>query len=568
MIMTNYSRDMSATIRALFEISNAVNNTQNLDDLYASIHQSLGRIMNLENFAIALYHGEKDSMTFPYFVDELDDKLDEIFDISKKQSLSALVINAGKPLLFKSDDIMKLPDKEGRIAFRSKCKVWAGAPLKKKSRAFGALLVQSYKSEDAFNESDLELLNAVADFVAVSIERKMIEEEKAQIEAQLQRAKKMEAIGALAGGVAHDLNNVLTAQVAYPDLLLMDLPDDSPLREMVILMRDAGLKAATIVQDLLTLARRGVVVTDVINLNQIVNTFVVSPECERMAQFHPGVTIRTVLDMGLLDIMGSEVHLFKTVMNLVHNAAEAMPHGGEIVISTENSYIDQPVNGYDEIKEGDYAVLKVSDSGVGIARTDLERIFEPFYTKKKMGRSGTGLGMAVVWGAIKDHQGYIDLKTKKGTGTVFSLYFPATREKRAIKEEDLPFREYAGQGQTILVVDDVEEQRLIATNLLKRMGYEVASVSSGERAVEYMQTHKADLLILDMIMAPGMDGCETYRKISHMHPGQKAIITSGFSETARVKETQQLGAGKYVKKPYTLEKLGMAVKIELKSIQR
>jgi len=169
------SRDIDTTIVALFEISNAVNATDNLDDLFASIHASLNKILNLENFAIALYDKEKDSMTFPYFVDELDTELGEVFEISKKQSLSARVINAGQPLIFYKEDIMKMPNRSGRIAYHKACKVWAGAPLKIKGQSFGALLVQSYRSKDAFKKRDLNLLNSVAEFVAVAIERKQIQ---------------------------------------------------------------------------------------------------------------------------------------------------------------------------------------------------------------------------------------------------------------------------------------------------------------------------------------------------------------------------------------------------------
>jgi PAS domain S-box-containing protein len=176
------TRDLTNTISVLFEISNAVNNADNLDELYASIHESLKNILNLENFAIAIYHEEKDSMTFPYFVDELDTHIDEVFNVSKKQSLSAQVINAGKPLLFYSEDILKMPNREGRIAFHSACKVWAGAPLKVRGRSFGALIVQSYRSRDAFKKSDLDLLNSVAEFVAVSIDRKQVQIARKQSE--------------------------------------------------------------------------------------------------------------------------------------------------------------------------------------------------------------------------------------------------------------------------------------------------------------------------------------------------------------------------------------------------
>jgi CheY-like chemotaxis protein len=220
------------------------------------------------------------------------------------------------------------------------------------------------------------------------------------------------------------------------------------------------------------------------------------------------------------------------------------------------------MKGYDEVREGDYVVLAVSDNGVGIADEDLKKIFEPFYTKKIMGRSGTGLGMAVVWGTVKDHNGYIDVESTEGKGSKFALYFPITR-KEADKEESTSIEEYTGDGEKILVVDDVLQQREIASVLLKKLGYSVDVVSSGEEAVEYMKKNSADLLILDMIMDPGIDGLDTYKKILDLHPKQKAIIASGFSETDRVKAAQTLGAGQYVKKPYTLEKIGLAVKAEL-----
>jgi len=394
-------------------------------------------------------------------------------------------------------------------------------------------------------------------------EKKLAEEEKKNLEAKLQRAEKMEAIGTLAGGVAHDLNNVLSGIVSYPELLLLDLPENSPLRKPILTIQQSGQKAADIVQDLLTLARRGVVATEVVNLNQVINSYLKSPECEKLKEFHPDVKIESDIETNLLNIMGSPVHVSKSIMNLVSNAAEAMPDGGNIFISTESRYIDKPIRGYDDVKEGDYVILTVSDIGIGISSENIERMFEPFYTKKVMGRSGTGLGMAVVWGTVKDHKGYIDIQSVEGKGTTFTLFFPVTRKEISGKEKALPMEDYMGKGESILVVDDVEGQREIASSILIKLGYSVTSVSSGEEAVDYMKDNKADLLILDMIMDPGIDGLDTYKRIIEFHPGQKAIIASGFSETDRVKEAQRLGAGKYIKKPYTLEKIGMAVKNEL-----
>jgi CheY-like chemotaxis protein len=250
-------------------------------------------------------------------------------------------------------------------------------------------------------------------------------------------------------------------------------------------------------------------------------------------------------------------------MNLVSNGAEAMLDGGKMVIRTENRYEDRSKNAYDDIKEGDYATVTVIDNGIGISQEDLERIFEPFYTKKSMGRSGTGLGMAVVWGTVKDHQGYIDIQSKEGEGTSITLYFPVTR-KEIKKEVDLVSLEsLMGHGETILVVDDIKEQREIASEILEKLGYTVTTVSSGEEALTYVQESPTDLMVLDMIMDPGMDGLETYQRVLAINPSQKAIIASGYSESKRVKEAQRLGAGEYVKKPYLLEKIGRAVRVEL-----
>jgi len=392
---------------------------------------------------------------------------------------------------------------------------------------------------------------------------KKVEEDKKKLESQLQRAQKMEAIGTLAGGVAHDLNNILSGIVSYPDLLLMDLPADSHLREPLKTIQQSGFKAAAIVQDLLTLARRGVSISEVVNLNSIITEHLASPEFEKIRNFHNGLQVETDLDPDLLNISGSPVHLSKTVMNLVSNAAEAMPVGGSIIISTQNRYLDKPVNGYDEIEEGDYVLLKISDTGIGIGPEDKERIFEPFYTKKVMGRSGTGLGMAVVWGSVKDHKGYIDLQSVEGEGTTFTLYFPVTRESLHEDQSNAAAVANNGNGETILIVDDVAQQRQIATLMLSKLGYCVNSVSSGEEAVKFIQDNSADLIVLDMIMDPGIDGLETYKKMLRFKPDQKAIIASGFSETWRVKETQRLGAGAYVKKPYTIDKIAQAVVTEL-----
>jgi two-component system cell cycle sensor histidine kinase/response regulator CckA len=394
-------------------------------------------------------------------------------------------------------------------------------------------------------------------------ERKRVEEDNRTLAERLQRAEKMEVLGQLAGGVAHDLNNVLGILSGYSELLLEEIPEGSRSRGHAEKILQSTEKGAAIIQDLLTLARRGVIVSDVVNLNNVVSGFLQSPVFEKMKDYNPHVTFKAECDKNLPNIKGSPVHLEKTLMNLVSNAAESISGEGVVTIRTESRYLDKPVRGYDEIKEGDYAVLTVSDTGMGIPVKNKEKIFEPFYTKKTMGRSGTGLGLAIVWGTVKDHNGYIDVQTEVGEGTTFTLYFPVTREEMIAQQQKVPVERYMGKGESVLVVDDVAEQRDVASRLLTRLGYEVHAVSSGEEAVEYLKGNKADILVLDMIMVPGIDGLETYQRILEINQRQKAILVSGFSQTERVNEAQKLGAGAYVKKPYFMEKIGAAIRDEL-----
>jgi len=259
-------------------------------------------------------------------------------------------------------------------------------------------------------------------------DRKLAEEEKRRLEERLHRAEKMEGLGQLAGGVAHVLNNVLGILSGYSELLLKEIPEGQKARNHVEKILQSTQRGTLIIQDLLTLARRGVTASDnVVNLNQIASGFLQTHVFEKMKDFHPHVTFRTDFDPHLLNIKGSSVHLEKTLMNLVSNAAEAITGTGAVTIRTENRYLDKAIVGYDEVQEGDYAVLSVSDTGMGIPPEHQGKIFEPFYTRKMMGRSGTGLGLSIVWGTVKDLNGYIDVQTQVGEGTTFTLYFPVTK---------------------------------------------------------------------------------------------------------------------------------------------
>ena len=400
-----------------------------------------------------------------------------------------------------------------------------------------------------------------AQMVFVNItKRKQAEEKSKVLLDRLHQIEKMESLGAMAGGVAHDLNNILGVLVGYTELMMMKMPEEYPLKKLLHNIMKSSVKATAILQDMLTLARRGVVVSEVLNLNNMLTEYFQTPEYERLRAYHPRVTFKQELAENLLNIQGSPVRLGKVVMNLISNAVAAVTDKGEVTISTVNNYLDKPLPGYSEIREGDYVVLTVRDNGPGLPPADIERIFEPFYTKKVMGRSGTGLGLAVVWGTVKDHQGFIDVKSELGKGTVFTVYLPATREALKKHRETQPLDSYMGKGESILVVDDMLEQREVAESLLTRLGYSVQTVSGGEEAVDYLKDKTADLLVLDMLMEPGIDGLETYQRILAANPKQKAIIVSGYTETDRIKQALDLGASSFVRKPYLLDNIGTAIR--------
>jgi signal transduction histidine kinase/ActR/RegA family two-component response regulator len=416
--------------------------------------------------------------------------------------------------------------------------------------------------QSVYDESDTRQLILLMQGMWTIVQQQRAEAALRESEEKLARSRKMESLGLLAGGVAHDLNNILSGIIGYPEIILMDLPEDSNLKKPVTLIQDCGRRAADTVQDLLTIARGAAVAKEPLDLNEMVDAVLGSPEFKKMEQSNPAVAVDINLGSGLLHIGGSPAHIKKVVMNLMTNAFEAISESGKVTISTANRYIDKPVKGYDDVTIGEYVVLSVSDNGAGISSDDLGRIFEPFYTKKFLNRRGTGLGLAVVWNVVQEHKGYIDVAADK-KGTLFDLYFPITRDDIWKESTPLSIKEFKGRGETVLVVDDEAHQREILCKMSDMLGYKAKAVSSGEEAVAYMKDNSADLILLDMIMSPGINGRETYEKILQIHPGQKAIIVSGYAETEEVKKAQRLGARQYIRKPVEMDKLWRAMSREL-----
>jgi len=390
--------------------------------------------------------------------------------------------------------------------------------------------------------------------------------ERERLRGRLIRAEKMEALNLLAGGVAHDLNNILSGMISYPDLLLLDLPEDSDLREPLETIRESGFRAAAVVKDMAGLSRVMDINASLVpaNLSRILTEYLASSEHEELMSRHPDVKVETNLDSGVLSVSCAPLQIRRAVANLVLNAIEIAEAGGAVTVRTENRYLDEPMKVFEEVPPGEYVILEVVDTGKQVSDEDRSRIFEPFFTRKVLGWGGTGLGLPVVWNVVHDHGGFVDVVSSE-QGTTFTIYLPATRAVVPGPEDVESVQDYRGNGEHILVVDDEPAQRRIAQYILERLNYRVETEASGEEAIKHLESFPVDLVLLDMIMPQGMDGRETYTHLSELHPGLKAVVASGFAHVDAIQAMREAGVKRYIEKPYTVARLGREVYAELHS---
>ena len=412
------------------------------------------------------------------------------------------------------------------------------------------------------NETDI-LMDEIAMRLGVFAENKTVEEQNRSLENRLRRAKKIEITSTVAGGVAHDLNNILTALLGYPEILLQDVSPQSEMYKPLKTMHEAAREAAVIVQDLLTLSRRGVSVSEPVRINDIILNHLNSAEHLEMMSAHDSVSVQLALGSRLPLIVGSSVHIAQAIMNLITNAAEAMPGGGEIQVITEHKIVHEAIEGYETIAAGEFIVITIQDQGTGISESSLRRIFEPFYTNKKMGRSGSGLGMAVVHGTVKDHDGFIDVDSTEGSGTRIRMYFPASADIDPVSRPKPDARSLRGEGEKILVVNSSEHQQDITSRILGFLGYEVFTASDGEEALVHLRQREFDLVILDVAMNPDEGSLATLQRIRSYNQRLPTIITSGVSVNERTGFVSELNTETYLRKPYTMLTIGEAVKNQL-----
>lgn len=385
--------------------------------------------------------------------------------------------------------------------------------------------------------------------------------EQQKMEENLKRLERMESLGVLAGGVAHDLNNTLGIVNVYSELLLLKTDENNTIRQDVEQIISGTLKAIEITQDLLSISQKTIYVESILNLNNVIINCQKNPKYDKIMGKHP-VTMELDLK-SQLNILGAPDVLCKTFLTLINSSVIYMRRNGDkeckLKISTEDKYLSKPITGYVHISKGEYVTLTIESTSLGLSPENIKHLFEPFYIKKALGIGETGLEMSVVWAAIKDHNGYIDVQSEIGKGTKYTLYFPVTRSDVVNRRLSESLSWYVGNGQKVLVIDNDEEQRRLAVMMLTKLNYNPTTVASGKDALKYLQENKADIVILDMIMDLTLDGLDVSKKILDCCPEQKIIIISGYPEGIRHKEVKSLGIADYIKKPYRLDNLGLAL---------
>ncbi|NJN93078.1 MAG: PAS domain S-box protein [Anaerolineales bacterium] len=380
-----------------------------------------------------------------------------------------------------------------------------------------------------------------------------------QLEEQLRQSQKMEAIGRLAGGIAHDFNNLLTVINGYSELLLTHYPDpQDPHRLDLEQIKKAGGRASALTQQLLAFSRKQSLQPQVLNVNHVMNN------AHQLLRRLIGEDLELTIDLkpNLAQVMADPGQLEQIILNLAVNARDAMPHGGKLMIATDNVVLDEAsAHLYPEVVPGSYVLLTITDTGTGMNQETLAHIFEPFFTTKEQGK-GTGLGLATVHSIVKQHGGHIRVDTEPGRGTIFRVYLPQLKTLPELPVESSSTGELTRGSETILVVEDDLSVREIMCHILQANGYTIHQAASGPEAINFCQETRPEnihLLLTDMVM-PGMNGQNLASNLRSRYPHLKVLYTSGYLENnlpqANLPESKMI----FLEKPFTPDTLARKVR--------
>ena len=380
--------------------------------------------------------------------------------------------------------------------------------------------------------------------------------ERKRLEEQLRQAQKMEAIGRLAGGIAHDFNNLLTVINGYSQMLLSSLEADSPLRPDLEAILHAGERAASLTRQLLAFSRRQVLEVRVLDLNEIIRNMV--KMLQRIIGEDIALKLRLAEDLGKVKADPGQIE--QAILNLAVNARDAMPNGGELILETANVEFAEAISRHPELSPGRYVLLAVSDTGLGMSAEVKEHLFEPFFTTKGVGQ-GTGLGLATVYGIVKQSGGDISVYSEPGQGTTFKIYLPRIKEDSELRPASPATVQIPGGWETILVVEDNDELRQLAASVLRNLGYTVLEAPNGPEAIQLFQAQpEAIHLVLTDVVMPEMSGREMVERLRQTHPGLRALYMSGYTDAAITRQGVLEPGAPFIQKPFGVEALAKKVR--------
>jgi signal transduction histidine kinase/CheY-like chemotaxis protein len=542
-------REQSERVQqAIAQISEVALSANNLSELFPLMHKVIAEQMPAINFYIALLNAKGDGFQFPYYLDatEATPRAQPL-----KRGLAEYVLHHGKPLLASVTGIREM-EAQGEVALEGfRPLSWLGVPLRTQNHALGVMVVQSYSSDVTYTQRERDVLMLMSYPIANAIERKQAEEEQRRLQDQLTQAQKIESVGRLAGGVAHDFNNMLQAILGNVSLALDEVPEGSPIRDYLEEIQTSGQRSADLTRQLLAFARRQTIQPKVLNLNDTVSGML--KMLRRLIGENIELSWQPGVDLWPIKVDPSQVD--QILANLCLNARDAINGTGKLIIETANSTLDRDyLASHPDVVGGDYVMLMVSDNGHGMDAETRSHLFEPFFTTKEMGK-GTGLGLATVFGIVKQNLGSISVYSEPGQGTTFKIFLPRAEVDAAV-QKPVPARSTLRGTETILLVEDEEQILNLVARVLEQHGYTVIKASTPERALALEAKHSAhiDLLVSDVVM-PGMNGKELFDKLRVARPDLKCLLMSGYTANLLPEhETWQRGIG-YLQKPATVTSL-------------
>lgn len=436
--------------------------------------------------------------------------------------------------------------------------IYFGVPVENAGKFYGTLCFISNKSQDIrFSTGDCEFLRLIAQWISSELTRQAAEEALRISEEQLLQSQKLESVGRLAGGIAHDFNNMLTAINGYSDLILNQIDENDHIRHNIVEIKRAGERSASLTQQLLAFSRKQILKPEIVNINQTVSD--VSSLLKRL--IGEDISLIKILDYGIKSIEVDPGQLSQMIVNLAVNARDAMPKGGTLTIETKNIQFDEKsAKKTFDGKAGEYVLISVRDTGVGMNRETKRRLFEPFFSTKAVGK-GTGLGLATVYGFIKQSEGYITVESKLNEGSIFRIYLPCVQEIIE-KSSDEALREKSNHGaETILLVEDEDIVRKLGKEILQSCGYKVVEASNGLDALEKCEKEnlEIDLLLTDVVM-PQMNGHELWEKLNAKQPQLKVLFTSGYTDDMIVRSGIKNDETNFLQKPFSIDALTRKVR--------